>query len=90
MSEEINHDRRGFLGAAAMTIATAQLGMSGNVMRQLTHAEVQLPIEGKAPALGSVTEWLNSRPLAAAGLRGKVVRALDAVVWSGDIGDKSV
>jgi hypothetical protein len=36
-------------------------------------AEVQLPIEGKLPALGVVTEWLNSQPLAAAGLRGKVV-----------------
>jgi thiol-disulfide isomerase/thioredoxin len=73
MSEEINHDRRGFLGAAAMTVAAAQLGMSGCVMQQLTRAEVQLPIEGKLPALGSVTRWLNSQPLAAAGLRGKVV-----------------
>src|SRR5215470_12515423 len=73
MSEEIIHDRRGFLGAAAMTVAVAQLGMSGNVIRQLTRGEVQLPIEGKLPALGSVTEWLNSQPLMAAGLRGKVV-----------------
>jgi thiol-disulfide isomerase/thioredoxin len=73
MSEEINHDRRGFLGAAAMTVAFAQLGMSGNLIRQLTRGEVQLPIEGKLPALGSVTEWLNSQPLMAAGLRGKVV-----------------
>src|SRR5262245_16801506 len=73
MSEELNHERRCFLGAAAMTIAATQLGISGCVMRQLTGAEDQLPIEGKAPALGSVTEWLNSKPLAAAGLRGKVV-----------------
>ncbi len=73
MSGEINHDRRCFLGAAAMTIAAAQLDMTGCVMQQLTRAEAQLPIEGKAPALGSVTEWLNSQPLAAAGLRGKVV-----------------
>ncbi len=73
MSEEINHERRGFLGSAAMTIAAAQFGMNGCVMRQLTRAEVQLPNEGKAPALGSVAEWLNSQPLAAAGLRGKVV-----------------
>jgi len=29
MSEEINHHRRRFFGAAAMTIATAQLGMTG-------------------------------------------------------------
>src|SRR5262249_38923284 len=73
MSEEINHDRRGFLGAAAMTIAAAQLGRSSSVMEQLTRADVQLPNEGKAPALDSLTEWLNSQPLAAAALRGKVV-----------------
>src|SRR5262249_6400006 len=73
MSEEINHHRRGFLGAAAMTIAAVQLDMRGCMAQQLTRAEVQLPIEGKAPALGGVTEWLNSKPLAVAGLRGKVV-----------------
>src|SRR5262249_15946927 len=30
-------------------------------------------IEGKAPALGSGTEWLNSQPFMADGLRGKVI-----------------
>jgi thiol-disulfide isomerase/thioredoxin len=73
MSEEINHDRRGFLGAAALAVAAAQLGLSGCVAPQLTRAEGQLPIEGKLPALGSVTEWLNSQPLMTDGLRGKVV-----------------
>jgi pimeloyl-ACP methyl ester carboxylesterase len=34
MSEEINRDRRRFLGAAAMTIAAAQLGMSDSVKAQ--------------------------------------------------------
>jgi thiol-disulfide isomerase/thioredoxin len=33
----------------------------------------RLPIEGELPSLGSATEWLNSQPLTAAGLRGKVV-----------------
>jgi hypothetical protein len=33
----------------------------------------RLPIEGELPSLGSATEWLNSRPLTAADLRGKVV-----------------
>ena len=33
----------------------------------------QLPIEGELSSLGSATEWLNSQPLTAAGLRGKVV-----------------
>ena len=32
-----------------------------------------LPIEGELPSLGGATEWLNSPPLTAAGLRGKVV-----------------
>lgn len=29
MSEQINHDRRRFVGTAAMTIRAAQLGMNG-------------------------------------------------------------
>src|SRR5829696_7873402 len=33
----------------------------------------RLPIEGELPSLGGATEWLNSQPLTAAGLRGKVV-----------------
>jgi thiol-disulfide isomerase/thioredoxin len=34
---------------------------------------VQLPVEDEMPSLGGATEWLNSPPLTAAGLRGKVV-----------------
>jgi thiol-disulfide isomerase/thioredoxin len=33
----------------------------------------QMPIEGELPSLGAATGWLNSPPLTAAGLRGKVV-----------------
>jgi thiol-disulfide isomerase/thioredoxin len=40
---------------------------------QSTPAAVQLAIEGELPSLGSATGWLNSPPLTAAGLRGKVV-----------------
>ncbi len=36
-------------------------------------AAVQLPIEGELPSLGGATAWLNSPPLSAADLRGKVV-----------------
>ena len=39
----------------------------------MTPAAVPLPIEGELPSLGSATAWLNSPPLTAAGLRGKVV-----------------
>jgi thiol-disulfide isomerase/thioredoxin len=44
------------------------------LFRATTHpAAVQLPVEGELPSLGSATEWLNSQPLAPAGLRGSVV-----------------
>ena len=61
MSEEIKHSRRHFLGTAAMTIAAAELGMSG-LVRALssTPAADRLPIEGKMPSLGDASEWLNS------------------------------
>jgi hypothetical protein len=89
MSEEINDHRRRLFGAAAMTIAAAQLGMISfgraqssktkpadlptRKVGQITPASVELPIEGEFPSLGSATAWLNSPPLTAAGLRGKVV-----------------
>jgi thiol-disulfide isomerase/thioredoxin len=73
MSEEINHDRRRFFGTAAMAIAAASLGIFGSLVQQATPATVQLPVEGELPSLDSATGWLNSQPLTANGLRGKVV-----------------
>ena len=73
MCKEINRDRRRFLTTAAMTIAATSLGIFGPAAQQTTPAAVQLPIEGELPSLGGATEWLNSQPLTAAGLRGKVV-----------------
>jgi thiol-disulfide isomerase/thioredoxin len=47
---------------------------ANQLLRATTHpAAVQLPIEGELPSLGGATEWLNSPPLTAAGLRGNVV-----------------
>jgi thiol-disulfide isomerase/thioredoxin len=43
------------------------------VVQYMAPAAVHLPIEGELPSLGSATAWLNSPPLTAAGLRGKVV-----------------
>src|SRR5918998_455942 len=43
------------------------------VVQQMIGAAVQLPIEGELPSLGGTTGWLNSQPLTAASLRGKVV-----------------
>lgn len=73
MPEEINSDRRRFLGATAMTIAAARLGMLGPVLQQAGCAAGRLPVEGEFPSLAGATQWLNSPPLTAAGLRGKVV-----------------
>jgi thiol-disulfide isomerase/thioredoxin len=36
-------------------------------------AATVLPVEGELPSLGGATAWLNSQPLTATGLRGKVV-----------------
>jgi thiol-disulfide isomerase/thioredoxin len=38
-------------------------------------ASVRLPIEGELPSFGGATGWLNSQPLTADGLRGRVVLA---------------
>src|SRR3954470_6691543 len=58
----------GVVGASILIIAKDK-----NVIRQITHSAAQLPIEGELPALSGATAWLNSAPLTAASLRGKVV-----------------
>lgn len=77
MLKEIAHNSRRFLVVAAMTIAAAQPGAATRptmeVQQMTSSAAVRLPVEGEIPALGSATRWLNSPPLTAAGLRGKVV-----------------
>src|SRR5262245_24787712 len=60
-----------FVGAIAAFLLT--LAKDKNVIQHITPATGQLPIEGELPSLDSATEWLNSEPLTAAGLRGKVV-----------------
>jgi thiol-disulfide isomerase/thioredoxin len=72
MSGAFNHDRRRFIGTAAMTIAATQLGMMGCAVAQSGAVE-RLPEEGKMPSLSGATAWLNSRPLTPADLRGKAV-----------------
>ena len=59
--------------ASALGAPIEALAEDTSVVQQMTPAAVQLPIEGELPSLGSATEWLNSQPLTAAGLRGKVV-----------------
>jgi thiol-disulfide isomerase/thioredoxin len=57
----------------ASAIGIETFAADKSVVQQVTPAAVPLPIEGELPSLGSATGWLNSQPLAAASLRGKVV-----------------
>jgi thiol-disulfide isomerase/thioredoxin len=61
-----DHDRRRFLGKAAMTIAAAHLGMFGR-------AEAADRGPRELTALGGAATWLNSPPLTPSSLAGKVV-----------------
>jgi thiol-disulfide isomerase/thioredoxin len=72
MTGEISHNRRRFIGSATMAIVAAHLGMIGCAKAQSTIA-IRLPVEAEFPSLGGATQWLNSEPLTAAGLRGKIV-----------------
>jgi thiol-disulfide isomerase/thioredoxin len=44
-----------------------------SLARQTSIAAARLPVEGELPTLARSTAWLNSQPLSAADLRGKVV-----------------
>ncbi|WP_431228833.1 cytochrome c biogenesis protein DipZ [Burkholderia contaminans] len=67
----------GAMMAAAAESAQANGGpiAGGAMMRavETTHAPAALPVEGTLPSLDGAVQWLNSPPLTAAGLRGKVV-----------------
>jgi len=54
--------------AIGATIADVQ-----NKVQLVTPTAAQLPIERKLPSIDGAIEWLNSPPLATAGLRGRVV-----------------
>jgi thiol-disulfide isomerase/thioredoxin len=67
----------GWLLAVALAIATmipvACPAESGSEIPQTTSAELRLPVEGHLPSLSGGTGWLNSEPLTAPNLRGKIV-----------------
>jgi thiol-disulfide isomerase/thioredoxin len=68
MSEQINQDRRRYLGIG-VSIVSANMPLTGVASAKA----VGLPVEGKFPSLGGATGWLNSQPLTPADLRGKVI-----------------
>src|SRR6266704_787464 len=59
--------------ASAIGAPSETLAEDKKMAQHTTFAAAQLPIEGEFPSLGGATGWLNSPPLTAAGLRGKVV-----------------
>ena len=66
MPEELDHDRRHFLGIAAMTLAAARFGMRGT-------SEASERARSLHSSWRRATAWLNSPPQSATTLRGKVV-----------------
>jgi len=67
----IDLDRRRFLSTAAATIAGLELTMLG-AMKSVLHG-MEIATDSGLASLRSATTWLNSPPLTAEGLRGKVV-----------------
>jgi len=57
---------------SAVAVPTDGLPADKSAVQRVTPA-VRLPVEGEFPSLGGATGWINSPPLTASGLRGKVV-----------------
>jgi thiol-disulfide isomerase/thioredoxin len=60
-----------FVGATAATLNI--LAREGPVLQPISPTAGRLLDDGELRSLGSATEWINTQPLTAAGLRGKVV-----------------
>ena len=73
MSDVIDHERRRLLGAGAIAVAGARLGLYNPFMQTTAHFASHVRGEGQLASLRTATAWLNSSPLTAADLHGKVV-----------------
>ncbi|MDN7589854.1 cytochrome c biogenesis protein DipZ [Burkholderia seminalis] len=60
-------------GAMMAAAADGAAAGGGAMMRAAVTTPSALPVEGTLPSLDGAVQWLNSPPLTAAGLRGKVV-----------------
>jgi thiol-disulfide isomerase/thioredoxin len=65
--------RRQFVGAGAIALAAAGLGIGWAKTRSSVPGGVALGSEGNLPSLDGATAWLNSTPLTPSDLSGKVV-----------------
>ena len=66
-------NRRRFVGMGALSLAAAWVGTRDSVIQMITVKPFQLPGAGDLASLGRATAWLDSAPLSAADLQGKVV-----------------
>src|SRR4051794_10983861 len=66
-------DRRRFIGTAALVVAGTWIGTRPSVLRWITVEPFRPPNGKDLASLGGATAWINSDPLTADGLRGKVV-----------------
>jgi len=73
MRNQINQDRRRFLGAAAVAIGGARLGGVAAALEQLGCTVSAVSAATELSSLVGANGWVNSQPLTAEGLKGKVV-----------------
>src|SRR3954453_10527500 len=73
MFAQPRHDRRRFLGIAALSLAGAWIGTRDSVIHMIKVKPFRLSSASDLASLGGATTWLNSPPLTAADLQGKVV-----------------
>ena len=73
MFAQQQHDRRRFLGMAALSLAAAWVGSRDSVIHSITVEPFRLSSASDLASLSRATAWLNSPPLRAADLQGKVV-----------------
>jgi thiol-disulfide isomerase/thioredoxin len=57
----------------ALGTVIVTLTIEKSEVEQMRYSTLQFPIEGELPSLSGATQWLNSPPLTADGLHGKVV-----------------
>ena len=69
MSDPIDRDRRRLLGAGAIAVASARLGLYDPLVQRVMPAVDDLPATGELASLRTATAWLNSPALTAASLR---------------------
>ncbi|MGZ6109660.1 MAG: redoxin domain-containing protein [Gemmatimonadaceae bacterium] len=67
------YDRRRFLGVGALSLAAAWVGTRDSVMQLVTVKPFVPSSASDLASLGRATAWLNSAPLTAADLQGRVV-----------------